>query len=49
MYDGSSTYAWHGNSFSDCSMMNADAPIKPVPFYKFGVSQAAAMRGTGVI
>jgi len=49
MFNGNSAYNWNGNSFSDCSIMNADAPVRPVPPWKLGISQAAMMRGAGAV
>lgn len=40
---------FNGNSFSDCSLMHADAPIRPVPPWKLGISQAAMLRGEGMV
>jgi hypothetical protein len=48
MFNGSSTYDWNGNSFADLIAL-PDSPIRPVPVWKFGVSQAAAMRGAGAV
>ena len=48
MFNGSSNFEWNGNSFADLGM-HADAIIRPVPPWKFGVSQAAMMRGEGVV
>lgn len=48
MFNGSSAY--NGNSFSDCSLMCApDTPIRPVPPWKLGISQAAMLRGAGLM
>jgi len=53
MYNGSSNFngdsAFNGNSFSDCSLMHADCPIRPVPPWKMGISQAAMLRGEGMV
>ena len=41
---------FNGNSFADCSLWIQDAPsISQPPVWKFGVSQAAAMRGAGAV
>jgi len=49
MFNGASNHNWNGNSFSDCSLMHADAIVRPVPPWKLGISQAAMMRGTGAV
>lgn len=49
MFNGNSAYNWNGNSFADCSYMHADAPVRPVPPWKFGISLAAMMRGAGAV
>jgi hypothetical protein len=48
MFNGSSTFGWNGNSFADLGM-HADSIIRPVPPWKNGISQAAMMRGQGVV
>jgi len=49
MLNGSSSYNWNGNSFSDCSLMHADAIIRPRAPWKFGISGAAMIRGEGMV
>jgi hypothetical protein len=49
MFNGDSAYDWNGNSFSDCSYMHIDSPIRPVAPWKYGISQAAMMRGQGAV
>jgi hypothetical protein len=40
----------NGNSFSDCSLWIQDAPSRyQPPLWKFNNSQAAAMRGAGLV
>jgi hypothetical protein len=48
MFNDSSTFDWNGNSFADLGM-HADAPVRPVPPWKLGISQAAMMRGEGAV
>jgi hypothetical protein len=47
-FNGSSSFAWNGNSFADLGM-SPDGPIRPVAPWKLGISQAAMMRGTGAV
>lgn len=49
MFASNTTFSWNGNSFSDCSYMHADVPIRPVAPWKLGISQAAMIRGEGVV
>jgi hypothetical protein len=49
MFSSGSIFDWNGNSFADCSYMHADAPVRPVAPWKFGISQAAMMRGLGAV
>jgi hypothetical protein len=46
MFNGNSNFDWNGNSFADLVAL-PDSPIRPVPPWKFGISQAAMMRGAG--
>lgn len=50
-FNGNSSYGLNDNSFSDCSLMNADfiMPALVVAPWKGGISQAAMVRGTGVV
>ena len=48
MFVNGNSHDFNGNSFADLGM-HADAIIRPVPPWKFGVSQAAMMRGEGVV
>jgi hypothetical protein len=38
----------NGNSFADLDMV-PNGPIRPVPPWKFGISQAAMMRGASAV
>ena len=49
MYDGNVNFGWNGNSFSDCSLMHVDAPVRPVAHWKFGIHPAASIRGEGMV
>jgi hypothetical protein len=48
MLNGESGCNWNGNSFADLDM-SPDGPIRPVPPWKLGISQAAMMRGAGAV
>lgn len=47
MFNDSSAY--NGNSFSDCSYMHIDSILRPVPPWKYGINQAAMIRGEGIV
>ena len=48
MFNGDSAFGWNGNSFADLIALPG-SPVRPVPPWKLGISQAAMMRGQGVV